>query len=117
MPCAKSNVSRRALGIFPPPAESRGSWKLQTFENATASLFASRRRDISGLRPVQIDWPRVEHTHARPDVRPIATEQAQVVRDRLRGVDPREGRWGAYWWLSAEFATRDAMLHDDTMQF
>ncbi|MGB8046851.1 MAG: hypothetical protein WCF53_02965, partial [Pseudolabrys sp.] len=83
---------------------------------ATASLVASRRRDISGLRPVQIDW-RVEYTHARPAVRPIATEQAQVVRDRLRGVDPREGRWGAYWWLSAEFATRGAMLHDDTMQF
>src|SRR6516225_4038305 len=31
----------------------------------------------------------------------VAAEKAAVVRERLRGVEPREGKfgWGDYWWI------------------
>jgi hypothetical protein len=43
----------------------------------------------------------------------VAAENAQVLWDRLRGVPPENGRWGAYWWVGAEFSTTSVAVYDD----
>jgi hypothetical protein len=39
----------------------------------------------------------------------VAAEEADVVRERLRGVPPREGRFGRYWWITVEFMPASTM--------
>ena len=33
----------------------------------------------------------------------LAAEKATVVRDRLRDYPPRDGKYGSFWWITAEF--------------
>lgn len=43
----------------------------------------------------------------------VAAEQAQIVQDRLRGIEPRNGHWGKYWWVSSEFTTHVVVYGDE----
>lgn len=33
----------------------------------------------------------------------VGEEKASVVHERLRNVPPQEGKWGPFWWITADF--------------
>jgi hypothetical protein len=48
----------------------------------------------------------------RGSVSALAAEAVSVVANRLAGIEPRDGKWGAYWWINQEFASPSVRLED-----
>jgi hypothetical protein len=46
----------------------------------------------------------------------IAAEKAAVVHERLRNYVPRDGNYGPYWWISADFMPTSSMALTSSMR-
>jgi hypothetical protein len=47
---------------------------------------------VLGVRATNVDRPEF-----------VAAEKASLVHERVRDLPPRDGQWGPYWWITAEF--------------